>query len=139
VRAALAPENSIPGFAFALGVGVNTIELDAGVTKDGVVVGNLAGQIGLDAARDIDLSQFFPLEHRVVHQLALLTREVGVLGIGLRTDRNILAGRHRHRAGDQPATPVSSTSLCEAAADATPRIRLAVEIIPSLAPSHRRP
>jgi glycerophosphoryl diester phosphodiesterase len=34
----LAPENTLPAFARALSVGVHTLELDTGVTKDGVVV-----------------------------------------------------------------------------------------------------
>lgn len=34
----LAPENSLPGFDRALAVGVSTLELDVGVTADGVVV-----------------------------------------------------------------------------------------------------
>ena len=34
----LAPENSLPAFAKALSLGVDTLELDTGVTKDGVVV-----------------------------------------------------------------------------------------------------
>lgn len=34
----LAPENTLPAFAKALEVGVTTLELDTGVTKDGVVV-----------------------------------------------------------------------------------------------------
>lgn len=34
----LAPENTLPAFAKALSVGVSTLELDTGVTKDGVVV-----------------------------------------------------------------------------------------------------
>jgi len=32
------PENTLPGFAFALEIGVTTLELDVGVTRDGVVV-----------------------------------------------------------------------------------------------------
>src|SRR3954468_17132198 len=35
----------------------------------------------------------------------------------------------------KPATPASTTSCCEAAADATPTSRLAVDTMPSLAPS----
>jgi glycerophosphoryl diester phosphodiesterase len=50
----LAPENSIPGFAFALGVGVNTIELDVGVTKDGVVVVHHDLRLNPDIARGSD-------------------------------------------------------------------------------------
>lgn len=34
----LAPENTLPAFAAALAIGVTTLELDAGVTRDGVVV-----------------------------------------------------------------------------------------------------
>ena len=34
----LAPENTLPGFAKALSIGVSTLELDTGVTRDGVVV-----------------------------------------------------------------------------------------------------
>jgi glycerophosphoryl diester phosphodiesterase len=34
----LAPENTLPAFAAALSLGVTTLELDAGVTRDGVVV-----------------------------------------------------------------------------------------------------
>ena len=36
--AGLAPENSLPGFATALAVGVTTLELDVGVTADGAVI-----------------------------------------------------------------------------------------------------
>jgi glycerophosphoryl diester phosphodiesterase len=34
----LAPENTLPAFAAALSIGVTTLELDVGVTRDGVVV-----------------------------------------------------------------------------------------------------
>ena len=34
----LAPENTLPAFAIALSLGVDTLELDTGITKDGVVV-----------------------------------------------------------------------------------------------------
>jgi glycerophosphoryl diester phosphodiesterase len=34
----LAPENTLPAFAKALSIGVSTLELDVGVTRDGVVV-----------------------------------------------------------------------------------------------------
>ena len=33
----LAPENTLPAFARALGIGVTTLELDCAVTKDGIV------------------------------------------------------------------------------------------------------
>lgn len=34
----LAPENTLPAFARALGIGVSTLEMDCAITKDGVVV-----------------------------------------------------------------------------------------------------
>ncbi len=34
----LAPENTLPGFEAALAVGVTTLEMDAGMTRDGVIV-----------------------------------------------------------------------------------------------------
>ena len=50
----LAPENTIPGFAGALGIGVSTIELDIGVTKDGVVVVHHDLHLNPDVARGSD-------------------------------------------------------------------------------------
>jgi glycerophosphoryl diester phosphodiesterase len=34
----LAPENTLPGFATALRIGVDTLELDVGLSRDGVLV-----------------------------------------------------------------------------------------------------
>lgn len=51
---ALFPENTLPAFANALAMGVDTLELDTGVTKDGVVI--VAHERGLspDLARGAD-------------------------------------------------------------------------------------
>jgi len=46
-----APENTLPGFAAALAVGVATLELDAGVTRDGVVVIHHDRRLNPDIAR----------------------------------------------------------------------------------------
>ena len=46
-----APENTLPGFAAALAVGVDTLELDAGVTRDGVVVVHHDRRLNPDIAR----------------------------------------------------------------------------------------
>jgi len=48
----LAPENSLPGFAAALAIGVSTLELDVGVTRDGVVVIHHDRRLNPDIARD---------------------------------------------------------------------------------------
>jgi glycerophosphoryl diester phosphodiesterase len=48
----LAPENTLPGFAAALAVGVSTLELDVGVTSDGVVVIAHDRRLNPDITRD---------------------------------------------------------------------------------------
>jgi glycerophosphoryl diester phosphodiesterase len=50
----LAPENTLAGFARALAVGVTTLELDCGVTKDGVVVVSHDRLLNPDHTRDAE-------------------------------------------------------------------------------------
>ena len=50
----LAPENTLQAFAAALAVGVTTLELDTGVTKDGVVVIHHDRRLNPDIARKPD-------------------------------------------------------------------------------------
>ncbi len=50
----LAPENTLPAFAAALSLGVTTLELDTGVTRDGVVVVYHDRRLNPDTTRGID-------------------------------------------------------------------------------------
>jgi glycerophosphoryl diester phosphodiesterase len=50
----LAPENTLPAFAAALTLGVSTLELDVGVTRDGVVVVHHDRTLNPDIARGPD-------------------------------------------------------------------------------------
>jgi glycerophosphoryl diester phosphodiesterase len=50
----LAPENTLPAFATALTLGVTTLELDTGVTKDGIVVISHNAALNPDITRDKD-------------------------------------------------------------------------------------
>src|SRR5512139_555162 len=50
----LAPENTLPAFATALSLGVTTLELDTGVTKDGIVVISHNSGLNPDITRDKD-------------------------------------------------------------------------------------
>ncbi|MGH9261037.1 MAG: glycerophosphodiester phosphodiesterase, partial [Acidimicrobiales bacterium] len=50
----LAPENTLPAFARALSIGVTTLELDVGVTEDGVVVVHHERRLNPDVARGAD-------------------------------------------------------------------------------------
>jgi glycerophosphoryl diester phosphodiesterase len=46
-----APENTLPGFELAISMGVDTLELDVGVTRDGVVVIHHDRRLNPDLAR----------------------------------------------------------------------------------------
>jgi glycerophosphoryl diester phosphodiesterase len=48
----LAPENTLPAFTIALSIGVTTLELDTGITKDGVVVISHNTALNPDITRD---------------------------------------------------------------------------------------
>lgn len=50
----LAPENTLPAFARALGIGVTTLELDCAVTKDGIVVVSHDSTLNPDITRGSD-------------------------------------------------------------------------------------
>ena len=50
----LAPENTLPAFAAAVSLGVGTLELDVGVTRDGVVVVAHDRRLNPDITRDGD-------------------------------------------------------------------------------------
>jgi len=50
----VAPENTLAGFAAALAIGVDTLELDVGVTRDGVVVVCHDRRLNPDVARGSD-------------------------------------------------------------------------------------
>lgn len=58
-----------------------------------------------------------------------------MFGVGLRADQHMLAGDHRHGASHQSRDTRDRESFCVAAAAATPTIKIAVEIMPSLVPS----
>ena len=51
---ALFPENTLPSFANALSMGVNTLELDIGVTRDGAIIVSHERKLNPDLARNPD-------------------------------------------------------------------------------------
>src|SRR5882724_1187391 len=66
------PENTLPAFARALEMGVNTLELDVGVTRDGVVVVHHDRGLNPGIARDPDgkwVTRATPINHMTFAEL----------------------------------------------------------------------
>ena len=66
----LAPENTLPAFAAALSLGVTTLELDTGITKDGVVVIAHDSSLNPDVTRTKD-GGWLPQRGPAIHALTL--------------------------------------------------------------------
>ena len=66
----LAPENTLPAFAAALSLGVNTLELDTAITKDGVVVVSHDARLNPDITRGAD-GRWLNRPTRAVRELTL--------------------------------------------------------------------
>src|ERR1700741_5157316 len=64
----LAPENTLPAFARALEVGVDTLEMDTGITRDGVVVVGHDPLLNPDITRGPD-GRFLEKTGPAVHDL----------------------------------------------------------------------
>jgi glycerophosphoryl diester phosphodiesterase len=85
----LAPENTLPGFARALDIGVTTLELDCGITRDGIVVVSHDARLNPDITRDPDgcwLGAPGPPIHSLDYD-ALLRYDVGRIRPGSRYAR----------------------------------------------------
>jgi glycerophosphoryl diester phosphodiesterase len=67
----LAPENTLPAFARALSIGVTTLELDCGVTRDGVVVVSHDPVLNPDITRAAD-GRWLEAPGAALHQLTLI-------------------------------------------------------------------
>lgn len=82
----LAPENTLPGFALALREGVDTLELDLAVTRDGVLVVHHDLALNPDLTRDRD-GRWIAAPGPTIHSLSwdeLQTYDVGRLKPGTR-------------------------------------------------------
>jgi glycerophosphoryl diester phosphodiesterase len=80
----LLPENTLPGFERALAIGVDTLELDVGVTRDGVVVIHHDRRLNPDLARGPD-GKWVSAPAPTIHSLTfeeLRTYDVGRLRPG---------------------------------------------------------
>jgi len=89
----------------------------------------------IDTSLDVDIGKLIELKSRVLVQLLAFAGEISMFGVGLRADGHIFAGAIDIAPATSPATPAIKTSFCVAAAAATPTIKVAVERMPSSAPS----
>ena len=99
------------------------------------LIGDLACERLIESAANVDRRELVALALQIGFQLPALALEVRLFGIGLRMHRHVFARRHRHRAGDERSQRGATTSAWVAFAAATPATRLAVDTMPSLAPS----
>ena len=66
---------------------------------------DFGGELRVEAAFDVDRSEFPVLGVDVGLEFPALAREIRMFRVGLRTDGDVFAGRHGHRAGDEPGEP----------------------------------
>ena len=100
------------------------------------LIGDQPRQAGLDAAVLVDLRELVQLGPAVLRDRLGLDAQVGLFGVALRADRDVLADGHRQRARDEAGEPGGDErgSRVELAA-ATPMTRPATDTMPSFAPS----
>ena len=134
----LAPENTLAGFATALRVGVTTLELDLGVTRDGHLVVAHDPRLNLNLTRDAD-GRFLEATGPAIHSLNLaqLQRyDVGRLEPGTSYARDLPQQQGR----DGERIPTLATLFERVAAWRAGEVRFNIEtkinpLEPELAPS----
>lgn len=73
------PENTLPAFSLAIEMGVNTLELDVGITRDGVVVVHHDRRLNPDVARGPD-GQWVRWPTPTIHSLSFAELEAYDVG-----------------------------------------------------------
>ena len=66
---------------------------------------DFGGKLRVEAALDVDRRELPVLGVDVGLELLALARKIRMLGVRLRADRDVFAGRHRHRAGHEAGEP----------------------------------
>jgi len=116
-----APENTLPGFERALAIGVDTLELDVGVTRDGVVVIHHDRRLNPDLARGPD-GKWVIAPAPAIYSLSyeqLMTYDVGRIRPG-----SEYAQRFPHQ---KPIDGTRIPRLAELFALAGPRVKFNIE------------
>ncbi len=103
----LMPENTLPGFAKALSIGVTTLELDVGVTRDGVVVVRHDARLNPAIVREPGGTWLAGEGPRL---LSLTFAELGVYDVGRLNPAHRYARRFAHQ---EPVDGARIPSLAE--------------------------
>jgi glycerophosphoryl diester phosphodiesterase len=116
-----APENTLPGFERALAMGVTTLELDVGVTRDGVVVIHHDRALNPDLARAPD-GRWIGEQRPLIHALSF--SELQRYDVGRIRPGSEYARRFPHQA---PIDGTRIPRLSELFAIAGPTVRFNIE------------
>ncbi len=100
------------------------------------LVGDLSRQPRFESAPDIDRRQFVAFPRVIRLEFLALALDVRFLGVRLRVNGYVFASRHGHGAGNQSGHARDHDAVVgRMGPRRTPSTRLAVETMPSLAPS----
>jgi glycerophosphoryl diester phosphodiesterase len=109
----LRPENTLPGFAHALEIGVDAVELDVGLTADGAVICNhdlaLSPVNCQDTAPATPGDPMFPYVGRMLRELTLA--QVKTIDVGARHRADALAATLVPMPGTPPPTLAEACAL----------------------------
>jgi glycerophosphoryl diester phosphodiesterase len=120
----LAPENTLAGFRRAMAEGVATLELDIGLTRDGVAVVHHDDALNPAIARDV-FGRWLDTP-RVLSALTL--SELGAFDVGrLRPDSAYAARYPQQEARDGEQVPTLDQVLAMIASNGPPTLRLNIE------------
>jgi len=123
------PENTLPGFSLAIEMGVTTLELDVGITSDGVVVVHHDRRLNPDVARGPD-GQWVRWPTPTIHSLSFA--ELQRFDVGRIRPGSEYAARFPHQ---QPIDGTRIPRLSDLfAMAAKTRVRFNIEL--KLAPTH---
>ena len=115
------PENTLPSFERALAIGVDTLELDVGVTRDGVVVIHHDRRLNADVARGADGKWVSP-PAATIYSLTL--KQLSTYDVGRIRPGSEYAQRFPHQ---QPIDGTRIPRLDELFARAGTRVRFNIE------------
>lgn len=134
----LAPENTLEGFAVALSLGVSTLELDVGITRDGTVVIAHDTRLNPDVTRGPDGRWLNPPTH-AIHNLSfheLQRYDVGRLRPGSDYSHRFQQQRRMDRV--RIPTLASLFELVQRSGNAQVRLNIETKLSP-LAPAETAP